>query len=473
MAGPLIHPFAMDAGAQKGVSYADLPVDLQQQATEIARKRAISEAMLGQAISPIQQQTVAQGRVVPIHPLQAIVQALSGGLAGRMQGQADQGSRQLTANYNQGLAQAVSDYDKRRTGVPGERDPQELEQGADQGSPPPYKVQPDPRGAIQAAIMSQYGPLREYAKVEHAAEALRDTERLKTHTVVPGGSITRDGVILGTAPGKPDARPDKSIPENWQALLPEGVKPGRSPGTYIGPDGDTVQVQYENGKAVNSHMVNPLPTNRNPDGSMNRPVHPVTITSPDDPNKTIVVDANNGNRKIGDGPKLTQLGTVDQKLVQAMPQAKLRTGTMNQNLDRLATAMQNLHDDKGLSNITGTVMGRTPNFTNTATGAQGTLNTIKSNIFQTALQSMREASKTGGAVGNVSDREGDKLERTIGALDQAQGTPKFKEELQKAIKQVNLSKELIETAFQEQFGSVMESQGDVRTRADEILKGKK
>jgi len=95
-----------------------------------------------------------------------------------------------------------------------------------------------------------------------------------------------------------------------------------------------------------------------------------------------------------------------------------------------------LEKDPGLTNITGTIMGRTPNITNAATGAQGTLNKIKSNIFQNALQSMREASKTGGAVGNVSDREGDKLERTIAALDQAQGTQKFKDELIKARNQV-------------------------------------
>lgn len=67
---------------------------------------------------------------------------------------------------------------------------------------------------------------------------------------------------------------------------------------------------------------------------------------------------------------------------------------------------------------------------------------------------MREASKTGGAVGNVSDREGDKLERTLSALDQAQGTPRFKEELKKAVEQVRLSKQLIQNAFEEQFGSV-------------------
>src|SRR3990167_7970292 len=48
------------------------------------------------------------------------------------------------------------------------------------------------------------------------------------------------------------------------------------------------------------------------------------------------------------------------------------------------------------------------------------LTTLKSSIFSNELTAMREASKTGGAVGNVSDREGDKLENALGALQMYQ-----------------------------------------------------
>lgn len=155
------------------------------------------------------------------------------------------------------------------------------------------------------------------------------------------------------------------------------------------------------------------------------------------------------------------------KLAIGLPQARLRVASMTQNMDRLTDAMTELHDDKGLSNITGTLFGRTPNVTNVATGAQAKLNSIKSQIFQSSLQAMREASKTGGAVGNVSDREGDKLERTLAALDQAQGTDDFKAQLKKAIAQVKLSKELIQNAFDEQFGDASDYSGPERRRIDE------
>lgn len=186
-------------------------------------------------------------------------------------------------------------------------------------------------------------------------------------------------------------------------------------------------------------------------------VTPVTIQDPNDPTgaATIVIDART-KTTLGKGPKLTQIGTADQKLALSKPQAKLRVNSMIQGIDRLSTAMAELDTDPGLTNITGTLMGRTPNITNLATGAQAKLDSIKSQIFQSSLLAMREASKTGGAVGNVSDREGDKLERTIAALDQAQGTPAFKVQLKKAREQLRLSKELIQRAYDEQFGGVQE-----------------
>lgn len=189
-----------------------------------------------------------------------------------------------------------------------------------------------------------------------------------------------------------------------------------------------------------------------------------TVADPNNPNGTLIVDPTRysedryraGDRTgiVGTGPKLTAGGAAEQRLQLGLPQARARVETMEQNLDRLAAAMTELSTDKGLSNITGTIMGRTPNLTNTATTAQAKLNMITSNIFQSSLQAMREASKTGGAVGSVSDKEGDKLQRTIAALDQAQGTASFKNELAKAVEQVRMSKEIIRSAFEDQYAGV-------------------
>lgn len=180
-----------------------------------------------------------------------------------------------------------------------------------------------------------------------------------------------------------------------------------------------------------------------------------TIADPNDPTgqRGLVIDANT-REVIGVSPKLTQTGTIDVKLQQQLPQARRVVALVTQNMDRLDTALAELDKDPGLSNITGSIAGRTPNITNLATGAQAKLKSIKSQIFQSSLQAMREASKTGGAVGNVSDKEGDKLENTIAALDQAQSTKDFRAQIAKAREQVKLSKQIINQAYQDQFGNV-------------------
>lgn len=57
------------------------------------------------------------------------------------------------------------------------------------------------------------------------------------------------------------------------------------------------------------------------------------------------------------------------------------------------------------------------------------LDSMKANIFAGELTAMRQASKTGGAVGNVSDREGARLESALGALDQGQSPANMRKNL--------------------------------------------
>ena len=60
---------------------------------------------------------------------------------------------------------------------------------------------------------------------------------------------------------------------------------------------------------------------------------------------------------------------------------------------------------------------------------QADLKTLQANIAFNALQAMREASKSGGALGQVSERELALLESTLGALDTAQSPDNFRKNL--------------------------------------------
>ena len=59
------------------------------------------------------------------------------------------------------------------------------------------------------------------------------------------------------------------------------------------------------------------------------------------------------------------------------------------------------------------------------------VDSLKAQIFANELTAMREASKTGGAVGNVSDKEGDKLSGVLGALNTKMSPSQFTTQLEK------------------------------------------
>ena len=59
------------------------------------------------------------------------------------------------------------------------------------------------------------------------------------------------------------------------------------------------------------------------------------------------------------------------------------------------------------------------------------VDTLKANIIAGELTAMREASKTGGALGNVSDKESAFLSASLGALDLGQSPENFRKQLRK------------------------------------------
>lgn len=82
------------------------------------------------------------------------------------------------------------------------------------------------------------------------------------------------------------------------------------------------------------------------------------------------------------------------------------------------------------------------------------LNTLKSKSFISALSAMRAASKTGGAVGNVSDAEGAKFENKYVSLQQAQSPEQFRERLKDLTEQLTDSQRKIKEAYKVQYGNV-------------------
>jgi hypothetical protein len=102
-------------------------------------------------------------------------------------------------------------------------------------------------------------------------------------------------------------------------------------------------------------------------------------------------------------------------------------------------AERNARTLQSVEELIGKVGGMTAGFGSISARIPGTpardfsaeLDTLKANIAFNELTEMREASKTGGALGSVAVRELALLESTLGALDQGQSPENLKAQLQK------------------------------------------
>ena len=145
-------------------------------------------------------------------------------------------------------------------------------------------------------------------------------------------------------------------------------------------------------------------------------------------------------------------GPADLKIAGALnADTQALTGSMS-SFDRLASQANEVLNHPGLAGITG-LRGAIPNIPGTeAADAQAKLATLKSQVGFGVLQDMRNNSKTGGALGAVSDAEGKRLEANRAALEKAQSLPQFKSELDKIIKYSEAAKGRLRDAYNLKHG---------------------
>ena len=154
-------------------------------------------------------------------------------------------------------------------------------------------------------------------------------------------------------------------------------------------------------------------------------------------------------------------------LEKAYPAKKASVEATTGDIDAQIARARALKDNPGLSGITGGVMGRLPSARAASTSAQADLDQLKAKAGFEALQSMRDRSPTGGALGSVSDAEGRRLEASAAALAQAQGTDDFKLKLDRYIEDLERAKKSLTNAFDTQYGSVKPK---TSSSVDDLLK---
>lgn len=158
---------------------------------------------------------------------------------------------------------------------------------------------------------------------------------------------------------------------------------------------------------------------------------------------------------MGRTPASAQTEGITPKEVQkrnaAYPQQTQAIKSVEANTDNFIADLQKLANHPGLSGITGLIAGRTPNLTGDARAAQALYDKIVAKGGFSVLQAMRDASKTGGALGNLSNQEGTQLKSAFAAINQTQDTGTVKANLLDVINQLNSSKARLRETYESTY----------------------
>ena len=164
----------------------------------------------------------------------------------------------------------------------------------------------------------------------------------------------------------------------------------------------------------------------------------VEVVDPKDRTKTIIVTK---ARAVAEG--LTPAKAIEgltpqmrQKLEASYPQA---TSSLKSHQNKTALFIKDvkaLRDSPGLDSVTGFAAGRAPGLTDAGRAAVALYEKVVAKGGFQSLQDMRDMSKTGGALGNVSDRENTQLKASFAAIDRKQNANDVRTALDDLIKEL-------------------------------------
>lgn len=181
----------------------------------------------------------------------------------------------------------------------------------------------------------------------------------------------------------------------------------------------------------------PLPQPREPKG----PGSPVAVVDPETQRTIFVTPEEALQRRMTPASATEGLAPKEiQKREASYPKTTAALRSFETQADTLVANLTKLRDHPGLSGITGFVFGRTPAITAEARSAKADLDNILARGGFAELAAMRQASPTGGALGNISNQEVQYLRQAFGALDPVQDTETFKQKINDVIAQLQTSK---------------------------------
>jgi len=136
-----------------------------------------------------------------------------------------------------------------------------------------------------------------------------------------------------------------------------------------------------------------------------------------------------------------------QKREAALPQATSAIKGFETKSDSFVKDLEKLRDHPGLNQITGIAAGRLPAVTSEGRAAQALYDKVVAKGGFQALQDMRDASKTGGALGNISNQEGKQLTASFAAINRVQDAKDVRAAIDEAVANIQGAKTRMREAY--------------------------
>lgn len=264
------------------------------------------------------------------------------------------------------------------------------------------------------ALLAQFAERSPQAKAEYTMLAEEIKELRKPQVLTPGSVFDMPGVDRITAPEKPPA-PPSMVAEYTFAKTPDG-------GGFRGSFQDFV--------IARSKAARP-PAQPRPEQP------PVAVVDPRT-GKTVYVSREDALRDRMTPASATEgLAPKEiQKREAALPAATSAVNGFETKSKSFVKDLETLRDHPGLASITGIAAGRLPGLTSDGRAAQALYDKIVAKGGFQALQDLRDASKTGGALGNVSNQEGKQLTASFAAIDRRQDAADVQAAIDQAISDI-------------------------------------
>ena len=251
---------------------------------------------------------------------------------------------------------------------------------------------------------------------------------LRPQVVGAGGSLMRDGTVVGTAPKEAPTYAPSADQQGYETAQNQGYK-----GSFL---------DYKKELALAGRA----PAQPRAESAPVPVVDPVT-------GKRIFVSRDEAiSKRMTPAAAQESLAPQEiQKREAALPQATAAIKATEDSTDKLIAQMEVLRAHPGLSGITGLIAGRTPALTKEARAAQALLENIMSKGTLGVLTALRAASKTGGALGNTSNKDVELLKSGFGALNPTQNTSDFQKQMGEVISDLQATKARSREAYTDTY----------------------